>query len=136
MTFTPIHNRQRARQLVSFEGMELGERMWPTDFDAVIEWRDRAWILFEVKHGSAPFPTGQRLALERFVRDAWRAGKDAVAVVVEHQVGDPNVDVRLADCTVRKVYWSGEFRWRDTKRPMTARELTDGYLEHVGRRSA
>lgn len=136
MTFQPIQSRQRAKQLVSFEGMDLGPRLWPTDFDAAIEWKNAAWLLFEVKHGDKAVPLGQRLALERFVQDVWRGGKKAVAAVVEHFVADPETDVRLADCQVREVYVGGEFRWRSTRRRMTARELTDAYIGYAGRRCA
>ena len=136
MTFQPIQSRERAKQLVSFEGMELGERMWPTDFDAVIEWRDRAWLLFEVKHEDAPMPKGQRLAVERFVRDVWNGGKAAVAAVVEHRVADPNDDIRLADCMVREVFVGGEFRWRAPNRPITAWECMDAYIGYAERRCA
>lgn len=58
MTFQPIQSRERAKQLVSFDGMDLGPRLWPTDFDAAIEWKDRAWLLFEVKHGDKAVPLG------------------------------------------------------------------------------
>ena len=136
MTFQPIQSRDRARQLVSFDGMELGPRMWPTDFDAVIEWKNMAWLLFEVKHGDKDVPLGQRLALQRFVQDAWRGGKSAVAAVVEHHVDDPTRDVVLAGCQVREIYMGGEFAWRKTRRPMTARELTDAYIGYAGRRCA
>lgn len=136
MTFQPIQSRERAKQLISFEGMDLGPRLWPTDFDAAIEWKDRAWLLFEVKHGDKAVPLGQRLALERFVQDVWRGGKKAVAAVVEHYVADPNQDVRLADCQVREVFVGGEFVWRATRRRMTARELTDAYIGYAGRRCA
>lgn len=136
MTFQPIQSRERAKQLVRFDGMELGPRMWPTDFDAAIEWRNQAWLLFEVKHGDKDVPRGQRLALERFVQDVWRGGKSAVAAVVEHFVSDPTYDAFLADCVVREVYVGGEFRWRRTRRRMTARELTDAYVLYAGRRCA
>lgn len=136
MTFQPIQSRERAKQLVSFEGMDLGPRLWPTDFDAAIEWKDRAWLLFEVKRGDKAVPLGQRLALERFVRDVWRGGKKAVAAVVEHHVADPNEDVRLADCQVREVFVGGEFRWRVARRHMTAREITDAYVGYIARKRA
>ena len=136
MTFQPIQSKPRARQLVSFEGMELGERMWPTDFDAVIDWKGRAWLLFEVKHGSKAMPFGQRLALERFVRDAWAAGKRAVALVVEHRVDDPLEDVRLADCTVREMFAGGEFRWRPPKMAVTAKQAMRAYIGYAERRCA
>lgn len=131
MTFVPIQNRDRAKQLISFKGMELGERMWPTDFDALIEWKNRAWVLFEVKHGRKEVPTGQRLALERFVFDAWKGGKRAIAAVVEHWVDDPRDDMILADCNVRRIYVSGEFVWRMPKKRMNARELTTAYLRYT-----
>jgi hypothetical protein len=136
VTFQPIQSRERAKQLISFEGMDLGPRLWPTDFDAAIEWKDRAWLLFEVKHGEKAVPLGQRLALERFVRDVWRGGKKAVAAVVEHYIADPSEDVRLADCQVREVFVGGEFVWRATRRCMTAWELTDAYTRYAGRRCA
>ena len=136
MTFVPIQNMERAKQLVSFDGMELGPRLWPTDFDAAIEWKNQAWLLFEVKHGDKDVPLGQRLALQRFVQDVWRGGKSAVAAVVEHFVADPSQDVRLANCQVREVYVGGEFTWRKPRRRMTARELTDAYIGYVGRRCA
>lgn len=136
MTFQPIQNKERARQLVSFDGMDLGPRLWPTDFDAVIEWHGVAWLLFEVKHGDKDVPRGQQLALERFVQDVWRGGKEAVAAVVEHHVDDARRDVFLAGCDVREVYVGGEFAWRPLRRPMTAREFTDAYLRYVGGKAA
>ena len=136
MTFQPIQRRDRARQLVSFEGMELGARIWPTDFDAVIEWKDRAWLLFEVKHGGKEVPRGQRLALERFVRDVWRGGKKAIAAVVEHDVDDPREDVRLSECSVREVYVGGEFVWRAPRRRITASECMSAYIGYAERRCA
>lgn len=131
MTFQPIKNRQRAKQLISFEGMELGERVWPTDFDAVIEWKGRAWLLFEVKHGSKPMPYGQRLALERFVADCASGGKQAIAVVVEHEVDDADKDIRLAECSVREVFPQGELKWRPPKRRMNAKEAMVDYIGYV-----
>ena len=136
MTFQPIQSRDRAKQLIRFDGMELGPRTWPTDFDAVIEWHGKAWLLFEAKYMDAPMPKGQRLALERFVRDAWAAGKAAVAAVVEHDVRDTRNDVYLAECMVREVFVGGEFHWRATDRPMTAKELMEAYIGYAERRCA
>ena len=135
MTFVPIKSRDRAKQLVSFEGIEFGERIWPTDFDAVIEWHDKAWLLFEVKMYDVDVPSGQRIAIERFVRDVHRAGKNAMAAVVQHCVTDPNETVTLAKCRVREIYVSGEFRWRPPNRPVTALEVADEFLDWSEKRS-
>ena len=131
MAFVPIKSRSRAKQLISFEGMEFGERIWPTDFDALIDWRNKAWLVFEVKVYDKDVPYGQKLALERFVKDACKAGKRAVAVVVEHTVLDPNQDVTLVDCMVREVFVSGENRWRPPNRAMTAQEFADTYISYI-----
>ena len=128
MSFVPIKSRSRAKQLISFEGIEFGERLWPTDFDALIEWHDKAWLVFEVKLWDKDVPYGQKLALERFVKDAHRSGKRAVAAVVEHHLTNPDDDVTLADCTVRELFMSGENVWRPPSRPMTAQELADEYI--------
>lgn len=129
--FVPIQNKKRARQLISFKGMELGNRLWPTDIDALIEWHGVAWLVFEVKHGDKAVPFGQKLALERFVRDVWHSGKKAVAAVVEHDISDPEEDVLLADCIVREIYVGGESKWRQTRRRMTAGELTRSFIGYV-----
>lgn len=131
MAFVPIKSRHRAKQLISFEGIEYGERIWPTDFDALIEWHDKAWLIFEVKIWDKDVPYGQKLALERFVKDAYHAGKMAIAAVVEHNVTNPDDDVTLADCVVREVFVSGEHRWRPPSEAMTAQRLADSYITYV-----
>jgi len=135
VAFVPIKSRHRAKQLISFEGIEYGERLWPTDIDALIEWHDKAWLIFEVKIWDKDVPYGQKLALERFVKDASRAGKEAIAVVVEHHLTNPDEDVTLADCTVREIFVSGEHRWRPTSEPMTAQELADSYITYIEQKS-
>lgn len=129
--FEPIRSRRRAKQIVSFEGVEFGRRIWPTDFDAVIEWRDKAWIAFEVKLWDKDVPYGQKLALMRFANDTHKAGKTSLAAVVEHRVVDPEQDVRLADCTVREIFVGGERDWKPTLCPMTAQELADDFIRYV-----
>lgn len=123
-------NPNRARQLLMFDGMTQGNKCF-TDFDAVMEYDNKAWLLFEVKMGDKTVPTGQRLALERFVDDVSCAGKDAVAVILEHRVMNPFEDVLLRMCKVRSVYMSGEFRWRPPKRPMNAREFMNDFVRYV-----
>lgn len=132
MTFQPIRNADRAKQLISFEGMELGEKAWPTDFDAVIEWHDSAWIVFEVKLWNAPVPYGQRLALERYVRDTHKAGKRAVALVVEHGISDTSREVPLADCNVRELFAGCDDSWREPRRPIKAAEAMREFVSCMG----
>lgn len=131
MAFVPIRSRKRAKQLIDFGGIEFGERLWPTDFDAVIEWKDKAWLLFEVKMYDVDVPSGQRLAIERFVRDVHKAGKMSLAAVVQHGVIDPNESVTLAKCRVREIYVGGTVGWRPPKKPMTAQEIASEFIKFV-----
>ena len=126
-----IRDDDRAKQLIKFDGMELGERMWPTDVDALIEWKGKGWLLFEVKHGGKSVPRGQELSLERFVEDVEKAGKYAVAAIVEHHIPNPFESIILADCDVRRIYkgWTG--KWSPPKHPMTAKELMDEFVGWV-----
>ena len=120
----------RARQLILFDEMNIEKRSF-TDFDAVMEWRDFAWLVFEVKHGNKGVPVGQRIALERFVMDARKAGKRALAAVVEHYEDDASKGIYLKDCKTRSLFVSSELRWRPPKRPMTAKELMHEYIRHI-----
>ena len=112
----------RGKQLIRFDDMNLGKVCY-TDFDAVLEWKDRAWLLFEVKKGSKDVPVGQRLALERFIQDVGAAGKLGCAAIVEHNVRNPYEDIYLRDCFVRSIFMTNELAWRPTKRLMNSKEL-------------
>lgn len=126
-------HEKRARQLIRFDGMNIGKRSF-TDFDAVAEWRNHGWLVFEVKYEDKGVPDGQRIALERFVFDASACGKYAVAAIVEHHVSDPADDVYLRDCIVRDVFVTGEYRWRTTTKFMNAHGLFREFVDVVDRR--
>lgn len=125
-------NERRARQLIKFDGMLYDTKCF-TDFDAVMEYNDRAWIVFEVKKAGKDVPKGQRLALERFVRDTCSSGKPCIAAVVWHRVQDPYKDVYLKDCDVYSIYTREKngYNWRPTKRPMRAYELMEAFIGYV-----
>ena len=127
MTVGVFDHEDRARQLIRFDGMNIKKRSF-TDFDAVMEWRNVGWLAFEVKQVGKDVPTGQRIALERLVRDTTIAGKYAVAAVVEHNVFDPHEDIYLRKCLVRSLFISNEYRWRPPKRRMNAHELMIDFI--------
>ena len=134
--FEPIRNPKRAKQLISFEGMNLGGRRWPTDFDAVIDWKGKAWLVYEVKHGDAFMPDGQRIALGRFVDDMAASRKPAIAIVSEHHVDDPEINVELSDCDVREYYIGKRDKWKLPEKPMKVGELTYEFIAQIERKSA
>ena len=126
-------NSRRGRQLLRFDGM-IPQRedlcsITPTDIDAVIDVRNRMLILFEAKYNGKEVPQGQKKALERLVDDAKSAGKNAIAIVCDHNVEDVNKDVFLKDAIAREVYETEHQEWRPMKRKgMTAKELADFYI--------
>lgn len=124
----------RGKQLICFDGIINEGKLGATDIDAIIEYKDKAYIFFEVKLVDAPMPDGQRLALQRLVDDIGSMGKKAVAAVVTHWTR-PEEDIQLQHCLVREVYVSSERKWRTPNfewgRELTAKHLVDLFLEGV-----
>lgn len=123
-----IENRGRRIQIVDFSGLRYGN-ITPTDIDGVIEFRNRAFIYIELKHRDAPLPRGQELYIERQVDVCRAGGKQAVAIVAEHDVDDTEEDVDAASCKVRRIYYDGE--WFDDGLKRTLREAVDSFIGFV-----
>lgn len=114
MTYTDdnrgvIQFRERRKQILDCSKLRYGN-ITPTDCDGLIEYHDKAYVLFEIKYRNAKVPAGQLLALTRSVEDFRRAGKSALLVIAEHDVDDPAQDIDAAECTVREYYWHGQWR--------------------------
>lgn len=119
----------RARQLIRFDEMVFGN-ITPTDIDGLIEYHNKAFIIYELKHGDAEIPKGQKLAIERMV-DAFRqSGKEAVAFLCKHSVDNPEEDIKAADAIVKSIYWNGA--WYRTN-GITALEQTKNYLKWINK---
>lgn len=123
----------RGKQLLRFDGMQFLGSITPTDIDGLIEIRNQIIIFFEAKLQDKDVPYGQRLALERLVKDARLAGKHAIAIIVEHNIKDPSEDVILKDLLVREVFTTELMRWRPPKRRLYAKEAADVYIKHFYR---
>lgn len=125
-----INNPRRAKQLIDFKGLKIDGYIYPTDIDGLIEYKDSEYILFEVKHGNAEVPFGQRLALQRMVDDFTKIGKQAVVLVCEHTVHDADKPVVAAWCKVREIYYGEEKEWRQPIGDITVREAVNMFQEH------
>lgn len=119
-----IVHRERAAQIRDFSGLRFGN-ITPTDLDGLIEWRDRAFVLMEVKHTDAVLPFGQRLALERMC-DALHQAKPTLLIVASHcqPIGR---DIDMATCDV--VEYRSRGQWRAPKKPVLVRALVEQFLE-------
>ena len=120
----------RGKQLLRFDGMRFLDSITPTDIDALIEVRNQIVVFFEAKLKDKEVPFGQKLALERLVRNAGIAGKHAIAIIGEHNVTDPSEDVFLKDLLVREVFTTEQMQWRPPKRKLYAKEAADVYIRY------
>ena len=122
-------NENRGRQLLRFDGFQYGN-ITPTDIDGHIDYRDHVAVFFEAKLKGKDVPRGQRIALERLVKDAGCAHKHGIAVIMEHDVSDCTKDIWAVDCRVREIYTTENMAWRPPKWPIKAKEMADAYINY------
>ena len=108
-----VFNDGAFRQQVIYEGLTLPPGISPTDFDAVLEFNDKLWLIFEVKREGTYMGVGQRLAYERTIQSINTCyGKFAMGFLAWHNVPDGE-DVQLKDCIVHQWY-NGTGDWVTT----------------------
>lgn len=117
-----IRNRQYATQIRDFSGLRYGN-ITPTDGDFEIEYHNICWVFGELKHGSAPLPYGQRLALERKCDDISHA-KPTIVIVASH---DTSGDIDVANTTVTEFRF--DCRWVVPKNKTTTKELIGRFIK-------
>jgi hypothetical protein len=122
-----IYSKTRKQQINDFSGLVYG-KITPTDIDGCIEYHNRLWVFFEVKMSGVGVPFGQRLALERLVIDTSSGGKKSIALVIDHDINDVEQSIPVADCYVRKYFYSGVGEWTNLDVPTTTKELIDSFL--------
>lgn len=126
-----IRNPKKARQLLIFDGTST-ECAGVTDIDGIIEYKNKGYVIYEIKTDDTAVPLNQRITLERMVQDFMKAGKRAIAIVGEHSITNPNKSVPVGECIVRRYYFGIEKpEWHYTKRLRTVKELTDEFLEKI-----
>ena len=125
-----INNPGRMKQLIDFKGLKVDGYIYPTDIDGLIEYKDKEYIIFEIKYGNANVPFGQKLAIQRMVDDFTKVGKQAVALICEHTVRDSDTPVVAAWCRVREIYHGQEKQWRAPDVKITVREAVDSFQRY------
>ena len=119
-----IKHRDFASQIRDFSGLRFGN-ITPTDIDGLIDYKDKAWILFELKFAGGEMPFGQRLALE-LITDNLARLKPTICFIAEHETEPPN-DINSANTTV--VMFRHKREWHYDNRKITLRKAIDGFLE-------
>lgn len=122
-----INHRARAKQIRDFSGL-LYEKITPTDVDGLIEYKNRAYVILEIKYGDAKLPAGQDLALTRLTDDLERSGKPTLCIVASHQTSNCNEDINVAKTVVRSYRYKGHW-WGDWGVSVTSKELIDFFLQ-------
>lgn len=125
-----IQCRERRQQIIDASGLRFGN-ITPTDCDGLIEYKDKAYVLFEIKYRDAPVPKGQLVALTRSIDDYTRAGKHAVLIIAEHEVDNPKQDIIAAICKVRTYYYHGTWY----KKECTLKDFIEKMIAFVDRRN-
>lgn len=125
MTPNEFQYRERAKQLMSFEGMQW-DSMTPTDIDGFLDYRGKYFVYMEGKVVGKDLLRGQELALENATQSHVKAGHKAIAIVFEHNT-PVEQDVIVKNCRVVRYYFKNE--WQETQQPRTVKELIDLFLD-------
>lgn len=120
-----ISNRDRARQIRNYKGLRYGN-ITPTDIDGLIEYKNKGYIIIELKYEAAELPLGQQLALERLTDDLERSGKSTICIVASHQEIDCNKDIDVANTFVSNYRLKGN--WYTPNIQLTTKQLIEKYL--------
>ena len=122
-----IQYKDRLRQIIDFSKIRFGN-ITPTDIDGLIEYRNKAYILYEFKLNGTDIPRGQSLALERMVDDFIKAGKEAVLFLCYHDVENAEEDIIAGNSIVAKFYWHGA--WHEA-RAITVKEYSEKFIQWI-----
>lgn len=121
-----IQNRDRMKQLISFEGMKF-DGVTPTDIDCFFEKNDRYFVFYEYKYDHAQIPEGQELALTRIVNALDSTGREAILLWCSHHAPQGE-DIQAKDAIVVGAYY--KHKWRDGG-GRTAKEVTDAFIRYI-----
>lgn len=106
-----INNRARAKQLLAFDGMQYG-KCKPTDIDVSIDFQQKCFVFVELKGGNQRLTQGQKIHLMGLVDAIVAGGREAHAILANHDTMDTSHDVHVAEATAVSVY-SGNGSWEE-----------------------
>ena len=123
---TLINNRDKAKQLLSFDGMQYG-LCRPTDVDISMDFQQKCFVFVELKTLGAPLTMGQKIHLQGLVDAIVAGGRKAYAILAHHSTPDCDHDVHCATAEVFSVYTGGRGGW-DKVHPKTS---LDDYIKTI-----
>lgn len=120
-----IQHADRQRQINDFINLSIGA----TDLDGIIEYKNKAYIFFEIKYKDTRLSLGQRIALERLVTDTAKLGKKSILLVAEHQTHDTKDNVDVASCRVRCFFYAG--KWTTPDQDTTVNDAVQKFIDSI-----
>jgi len=128
-----IFDRSRSRQIIDFSGLRYG-KITPTDIDGLIEFRNKYFILIELKLHNAQMPRGQEIAFVRMVLNLKKANKPSVLFIASHDVEDPEDDIDASKAIVTKLYHPADGiaparRWMQFNNKKSLRDAIDLFID-------
>jgi hypothetical protein len=122
-----INNVKRKQQIINFSGLLYG-KITPTDLDALIEYKNIGYIFIEIKYSNTELPFGQKLAIERLVKDT-NINKKSIGIIAEHYIEDTSKQINASDCVVRKIFdWKNQWRIPKYK---NLKETIDSFIKYI-----
>lgn len=125
-----IKNPKRKQQINDFSGLIYG-KITPTDIDGLIEYKNKAYIFIEVKYNDALLPYGQKLALERLVKDTATNGKRSIAIIAQHDVSNTNESIFVSECKVRATFLDERNQWKIINQNISVKQCIDAFLNAI-----
>lgn len=110
----------RYKQLINFSGLRWGN-ITPTDIDMCIDFQGKCLIFGEFKYGNAPFPQGQKIALEVLCD---KSNVPAIALIARHHV-PPNEFINVSKLAVSEFYWNK--KWMKDRKNRNVYELIHAF---------
>lgn len=100
-----IKNIDYLKQVISYDGIK-SNKISPTDIDALLEFDDKYLIIFELKYKGAKVPIGQKLALERIIKN-WKLSstsyRNGWVIYAQHESEKGEI-IYLKDCKVTSIF--------------------------------
>ena len=116
-------------QIIDFSKIKFG-KITPTDIDGIIDYKNRLWIIIEMKYGNAKLPFGQRLALERLCDDLASGGKQAIVFIARHFVDNADNEIPAEKTVVSEYRYDGT--WRSAPTDWFLSDAVNGFVEKYG----
>lgn len=130
-----IRNIERYKQLLDFSGMQFERGITPTDFDFVLDFGSKEWIVGEFKTEGNSIPWGQRRCLTSALEVHYQLGIFTLGFIAIHNI-PPNRLVPVHDAIVKEAWFDPSVGWIKIRKRRRAREFVDAWRAWIRSRTS